>query len=109
MTYIVDLTCIMQILFLLCSHPPGSKPPPGLIPHPGPISLPAIEIAIKAYEEAGKSDIHSEVKSRVSVAHAKGDDALDEIDKLIKRHSIKDEQVQDLRQKLGFYRSGEGN
>jgi len=107
MTYIVDLTCIMQILFLLCNHPrppppAGPSPPAGLIPPPELISLSAIKIAIDAYEEAGKSDIHSEVKSRVSVAHAKGDDVLDEIDKLINRHSIKDEEVQDLRRKLGF-------
>ncbi|KAG1739226.1 hypothetical protein EDD22DRAFT_330941 [Suillus occidentalis] len=101
MTYIVDLTCIMQILFLLCSHlrPP---PPAGPIPPPKPISLSAIKIAIDAYEGAGKSNIHSEVKSRVSVAHAKGDDVLDEIDKLINHHSIKDEEVQDLRRKLRF-------
>ncbi|KAG1778244.1 hypothetical protein EV702DRAFT_1094974 [Suillus placidus] len=88
MTYIVDLTCVMQILFLLA--PTGS------------ISRRVIKIAIKAYEEAGKNNVHSAIQSHVSVTRSGGDDALDEIVRLIKVHSIKAEEVQDLRTKIGL-------
>jgi hypothetical protein len=88
MTYIVDLTCIMQILFLLAST--------------GPISPRVIKIAIKAYEEAGKSNVHSEIQSHVPVTHSGGDDALGKIVKLINGHSIKAEDVQGLRTKIGL-------
>jgi hypothetical protein len=86
MTYIVDLTCIMQILFLLAST--------------GPISPRVIKIAVKAYEEAGKSNVHSEIQSHVSVTRSGGDDALEEIVRLINDHSIKAEDVQALRAKI---------
>lgn len=88
MTYIVDLTCIMQILFLLA--PTGS------------ISRRVIKIAIKAYEEAGKNNVHLAIQSHVSVTRSGGDDALDEIVRLIKVHSIKAEEVQNLRTKIGL-------
>ncbi|KAG1731733.1 hypothetical protein EDD22DRAFT_927929 [Suillus occidentalis] len=88
MTYIVDLTCIMQILFLLAST--------------GPISPRVIKIAIKAYEKAGKSNVHSEIQSHASVTHSGGDDALGMIVKLINDHSIKAEDVQGLRTKIGL-------
>ncbi|KAG1719834.1 hypothetical protein EDB19DRAFT_624624 [Suillus lakei] len=86
MTYIVDLTCIMQILFLLA--PTGS------------ISRRVIKIAVKAYEGAGKSNVHSAIQSHVSVTRSGGDDALEEIVRLINAHSIKAEEVQDLRMKI---------
>ncbi|KAG2753105.1 hypothetical protein P692DRAFT_20951368 [Suillus brevipes Sb2] len=86
MTYIVDLTCIMQILFLLAST--------------GPISPRVIKIAFKAYEEAGKSNVHSAIQSHVSVTRSGGDDALEEIVRLINDHSIKAEDVQGLRTKI---------
>ncbi|KIK36751.1 hypothetical protein CY34DRAFT_811010 [Suillus luteus UH-Slu-Lm8-n1] len=86
MTYIVDLTCVMQILFLLAST--------------GPISPRVIKIAVKAYEEAGKSTVHSEIQSHVSVTRSGGDDALEEIVRLINDHSIKAEDVQALRAKI---------
>ncbi|KAG1719508.1 hypothetical protein EDB19DRAFT_694655 [Suillus lakei] len=86
MTYIVDLTCIMQILFLLA--PTGS------------ISRRVIKISIKAYEEAGKSNVHSAIQSHVSVTRCGGDDALEEIVRLIYAHSIKAEEVQELRMKI---------
>ncbi|KAG2041349.1 hypothetical protein BDR03DRAFT_946299 [Suillus americanus] len=89
MTYIVDLTCVMQILFLLA--PTGS------------ISPRVIKIAFKAYEQAGKSNVHSEIQSHVSVTRSHGgDSALDEIVRLINNHSIKAEEVQYLRAKIGF-------
>jgi GTPase SAR1 family protein len=86
MTYIVDLTCIMQILFLLA--PTGS------------ISPRVIKVAIKAYGEAGRNNVHSEIQSHVSVTRSGGDDALEEIVRLINDHSIKAEQVQDLRAEI---------
>jgi hypothetical protein len=78
----------MQILFLLASR--------------GPISPRVIKIAIKAYEEAGKNNVHSEIQSHVSVTHSGGDDALEEIVRLINAHSIKAEEVQGLRTKIGL-------
>lgn len=86
MTYIVDLTCIMQILFLLVPK--------------GHISPRVIKIAIKAYEEAGKNNVHSEIQSHVSVTRSGGDDALEEIVRLINDHSIKAEDVQGLRTEI---------
>ncbi|KAG0704220.1 hypothetical protein DFH29DRAFT_1038579 [Suillus ampliporus] len=91
MTYIVDLTCIMQILFLLA--PTGA------------ISRKVIKIAIKAYDEAGKSGVHSAIQSHVRLTRS-GDDALDEIVRLIESHSIKAEEVQDLRTKIGPHMVG---
>ncbi|KAG1895735.1 uncharacterized protein F5891DRAFT_1175488 [Suillus fuscotomentosus] len=88
MTYIVDLTCIMQILFLLAPT--------------GPISRHVIKIAIKGYEGTCKSDVHSAIQSHcVSVTRGGGDDALEKIVRLIKDHSIKAEDVQNLRTKIG--------
>ncbi|KAG2071676.1 hypothetical protein BDR04DRAFT_1230980 [Suillus decipiens] len=85
MTYIVDLTCIMQILFLLAST--------------GSISRRVIKIAVKAYAEAGKGSIHSAIQSNVSATRG-GDHALEEIVKLILNHSIKAEDVQGLKAQI---------
>ncbi|KAG1897299.1 uncharacterized protein F5891DRAFT_1048819 [Suillus fuscotomentosus] len=88
MTYIVDLTCIMQILFLLAPT--------------GPISPHIIKIAIRAYEGAGKSNVHLAIQSHhVSVNRNGGDHALDEIVRLINDYTIKAEEVQDLRTRIG--------
>ncbi|KAG1798751.1 hypothetical protein EV424DRAFT_1440258 [Suillus variegatus] len=88
MTYIVDLTCIMQILFLLALT--------------GPISPHIIKIAIRAYEGAGKSNVHLAIQSHhVSVNRNGGDHALDEIVRLINDYTIKAEEVQDLRTRIG--------
>ncbi|KAG2070490.1 hypothetical protein BDR04DRAFT_1155522 [Suillus decipiens] len=85
MTYIVDLTCIMQILFLLAQT--------------GSISRRVIKIAVKAYAEAGKGSVHSAIQSNVSVASG-GDQALKEIVKLILNHAMKSEDIQGLRAKI---------
>jgi GTPase SAR1 family protein len=87
MTYIVDLTCVMQTLFLLA-------------PIAGSISPRIIKIAIKAYEEAGKGNVHSAIHSYVTVTRSGGDDALEEIVRLINDNSIKAEDVQDLRAQI---------
>jgi predicted GTPase len=87
MTYIVDLTCVMQTLFLLA-------------PIAGSISPRVIKIAVKAYEEAGKGNVHSAIHSYVTVTRSGGDDALEEIVRLINDNSIKAEDVQDLRAQI---------
>ncbi|KAG2039351.1 hypothetical protein BDR03DRAFT_998775 [Suillus americanus] len=90
MTYIVDLTCIMQILFLLA--PKWS------------ISSPVIKLAMMAYDAASKSHVHaaiqSSVPSLVPDARFKGDRALNRIIELIEQHSIKASKAQDLRAKI---------
>ncbi|KAG1733949.1 hypothetical protein EDB19DRAFT_1179652 [Suillus lakei] len=88
MTYIVDLTCIMQILFLLA--------PTGSISRRS-----VIKFAMNAYEKAGKGDVHSVIRSHVHVTRSGGDDALEEILRLIEDHSIKAGEVQDLRTNIG--------
>ncbi|KAG2140934.1 uncharacterized protein EDB93DRAFT_1105850 [Suillus bovinus] len=88
MTYIVDLTCIMQILFLLVPT--------------GPVSRHIIKIAIEGYGKACKDNIHLAIQSHcMSVTRSGGDDALEEIIRLINNHSIKAEDVQNLRTKIG--------
>ncbi|KAG0708371.1 kinase-like domain-containing protein [Suillus ampliporus] len=87
MMYIVDLTCIMQILFLLVPT--------------GPISRRVIKTAIGAYEETGKGDVHSAIQSYVPPTRSGRDNALEVIVGLMERHSIKAEEVQDLRMKIG--------
>ncbi|KAG0701052.1 hypothetical protein DFH29DRAFT_831860 [Suillus ampliporus] len=86
MTYIVDLTCIMQIMFLLA---PASSS----------ISGSVIDIAIKAYDGAGKGDVHKNIQSW-NMRLSRSDDALEKIIGLIKDHTISDEQAQDLRTKI---------
>ncbi|KAG2075830.1 hypothetical protein BDR04DRAFT_1139710 [Suillus decipiens] len=83
MTYIADLTCIMQNLVLLAPT--------------GPISRRVIKIIIKAYEETGKSSIHSAIQSYPSVTRSGWDHELEEIARLIKSHCIKAEAIQGLR------------
>ncbi|KAG2128877.1 hypothetical protein BD769DRAFT_1457047 [Suillus cothurnatus] len=87
MTYIVDLTCVMQTLFLLA-------------PIAGSISPRVIKIAVKAYEKAGKRNVHSEIRSYVTVTRSGGDDVLEEIVRLINDNSIKAKDVQDLRAQI---------
>ncbi|KAG1744675.1 uncharacterized protein EDB91DRAFT_198724 [Suillus paluster] len=90
MTYIVDLTCTMQILFLLAPK--------------GPISCPVIKLAMKAYETAGKSHIHAVIQSSVPSLLARSrpeeDHTLNEIVELIERYSIKTDKVQNLRTRI---------
>ncbi|KAG0701062.1 hypothetical protein DFH29DRAFT_1000552 [Suillus ampliporus] len=90
MTYIVDLTCIMQILFLLA--PTGS------------VSRPAAEFASNAYENAGKRNVHSNIQSwHMPLTRSGRDDALEKIVGLIEGYSIKAEEVQDMRTKIGAH------
>ncbi|KAG2140935.1 uncharacterized protein EDB93DRAFT_647877 [Suillus bovinus] len=87
MTYIVDLTCIMQILFLLVPT--------------GPVSRHIIKIAIEGYGKACKDNIHLAIQSHCMSVTRRGDDVLDKIVELIEGHSIKPEEVHDLRMQIG--------
>lgn len=86
MTYIADLTCIMQNLFLLVLT--------------GSISRRVIKIVIKAYDETDKSSVHSSIRSYMSGTRSGWDHELEEIVRLIESHSIKAETVQGLRVKM---------
>ncbi|KAG1807811.1 uncharacterized protein BJ212DRAFT_1485389 [Suillus subaureus] len=90
MTYIVDLTCTMQILFLLA--PKWS------------ISCPVIKLAMMAYDAASKNHVHaaiqSSVPSVVSDARLERDHALNRIIEVIEQYSIKASKAQDLRAKI---------
>ncbi|KAG2085647.1 uncharacterized protein F5147DRAFT_588878 [Suillus discolor] len=88
MTYIVDLTCVMQILFLLAPT--------------GPISRHVIKIATKAYEGACKNKVHLAIQSYCVSAICRGEgDALEKIVRMIEDHSIKAEEVRGLRAQIG--------
>ncbi|KAG1902484.1 uncharacterized protein F5891DRAFT_1143484 [Suillus fuscotomentosus] len=88
MTYIVDLTCVMQILFLLAP--------------PGPISRHIIKIATKAYEGACKNEVHLAIQSYCVSAIRRGEgDALETIVRMIEDHSIKADEVRGLRTQMG--------
>ncbi|KAG1731481.1 uncharacterized protein EDB91DRAFT_1252118 [Suillus paluster] len=91
-THTVHLTCIMHIVFLLAST--------------GFISRRVIKIAVKAYEVAGKGRVHSAFQSHVPLIHSGEDEVLEEIVRLIESHSIKAEEVQDMRTKIGSHMMG---
>ncbi|KAG1875676.1 hypothetical protein F4604DRAFT_1761481 [Suillus subluteus] len=87
MSYIVDLTCIMQILFLLAPK--------------WPISSSVIKLAMMAYDAASKNHVHAAIQSSVnSLVRLEGDHALSRIIELIEQHSIKASKAQDLRAKI---------
>jgi len=91
MAYIVDLTCVMQIVFLLASTGNGV------------VDIQAIAIAMRAYEEAHKSDVHADINSfsvNFAVAPGKRDHVLDKIKELITSHSVGDEEIPNLRRQL---------
>jgi len=90
--YIVDLTAVMQILFLL-------------IPH-GHITIPAIKLAITAYSMAGINDVHSPIRDYYydpynALTLGGRDHALDMIVGLIKVTSIKADELTALRARIG--------
>lgn len=91
MAYIVDLTCVMQIIFLLASTRNGV------------VNVEVIRIAMQAYEQVHRKNVHADINDfSVSLAMAPGkrDDVLDKIKELIKSHSIRDEELPTLRQQL---------
>ncbi|KAG6331751.1 hypothetical protein ID866_7337 [Astraeus odoratus] len=90
--YIVDLNAVMQILFLL-------------IPQ-GHITIPAIKLAITAFNMAGINEVHSQIRDYYGnpddvLILGGRDQALDMIIQLIKETSIKSEELGQLRAKIG--------
>ena len=91
MAYIVDLTCVMQIIFLLASTRNGA------------VNAEVIGIAIQTYEQAHRKSVHAAINEfSVNLAMAPGrrDYVLDKIKELITSHSIRDEELPTLRQQL---------
>ncbi|KAG0707175.1 hypothetical protein DFH29DRAFT_897343 [Suillus ampliporus] len=90
MTYIVDLTCMMQIMFLLAPK--------------GPISCPVIKLAMMAYETAVKNHVHAAIQTSVpsllARARPEGDHALNRIVQLIEQYSIKPDKITDVQRRL---------
>ena len=91
MAYIVDLTCIMQIVFLLASTRNGV------------VNIEVVAIAMEAYEETHRCNIHADINNfsvNLAVAPGKRDHVLDKIKELIKKHSIGNEELSNLRRQL---------
>ncbi|KAH7929084.1 hypothetical protein BV22DRAFT_153440 [Leucogyrophana mollusca] len=91
MAYIVDLMCIMQILFLVSPQ--------------GPVSPETIQLAVRAYSEseAGKDQVHSLIRAyepSAALTRAGRDHALEKIIKLINDHRIEPEEISSLRAKI---------
>jgi len=91
MAYIVDLTCVMQIIFLLASARNGV------------VNVEVIGIAMRTYEQVHRNDIHADINDfsvNLAMSPGKRDLVLDRIKELIKSHSIGEDELQTLRQQL---------
>ncbi|KAG6371919.1 hypothetical protein JVT61DRAFT_8928 [Boletus reticuloceps] len=91
MAYIVDLTCVMQIIFLLASVRNGI------------VDVDVIAMAMRAYEATNRADVHTAInnfKVNLVVAPGKRDHVLDRIKELIRSHSVGDEEISNLRKQL---------
>lgn len=96
MAYIVDLTCVMQIIFLLASTGNGV------------VNVQAIAIAMEAYEVAHKSEVHADINSfsvSLAVAPGKRDHVLDKIKELITSHRVGEQELPALRRQLQTFSS----
>ena len=92
MAYIVDLTCIMQIIFLLTVVRPSMEVTPDVV-----------RMAMKAYEETCRHDVHSDINDfgvHLAIAPGKRDTVLEKIKELIAKCRVSDEQVSELRRQL---------
>jgi len=94
MAYIVDLTLIMQNLFLLA-----------IIDH-HPVNRRLIKLAFKAYKESPvKDSVHNEIREYVKrtgvVDRVNRDGALDKIVELIERNRIESAEMRSLRGRIG--------
>ncbi|KAF8126039.1 hypothetical protein EV363DRAFT_1528881 [Boletus edulis] len=91
MAYIVDLTCVMQAVFLLVSVRNGI------------VDVEVIAMAMQAYEKTNRVDVHTVINNfevNLAVAPGKRDHVLDKIKELIRSHSVGDEEISNLRKKL---------
>jgi len=91
MAYIVDLTCVMQIIFFLASTGNGK------------VDIEVVKMAMRAYGGTPRCNVHTDINNfRVNLAVAPGkcDHVLDKIKELIKKHSVGDEELLNLRRQL---------
>ena len=96
MAYIVDLICVMQVIFLLASGR-GDPVKPAIVFH-----------ALRAYETPRKV-VHlcvDEFDGKLGVRPGGRQLVLDKIEALIWRYSIPDDKVEELRRKIGEVLSG---
>jgi hypothetical protein len=88
MAYIVDLICVMQIIFLVAS---GSHVTPKIA-----------DLALRAYENPKRS-VHlcvDEFNGKLGVLPGGREYVLDRVEELIWRYSIADREVEELRQMI---------
>ena len=91
MAYIVDLTCVMQILLLL------------VVVRGGEASAEAVHVAVDAYEKTYRPNVHAEIsKFPVNIATGlkRRDDVLDKMKELICKYRIPDGDVVRFRREL---------
>lgn len=89
MVYIVDLICVMQVVFLLAS---GGRVTSGMVAS-----------ALRAYERPRKI-VHLVVDAfdgKLGVLPGGRDQVLDRIEQLIWRFSLGDHEIEDLRRDIG--------
>ena len=89
MAYIVDLICIMQIIFLLASE--------------GRVTPEIAILALRAYEKPRRV-MHLWVDGfdgTLGILPSKRDRVLEEIETLIWRHTITDREIEELRRRIG--------
>ena len=92
MAYIVDLICVMQAIFLIAS---GDR-----------VTSQTTAYAVRAYEKSRKI-VHllvDEFDGRLGVFPGGRDPVLEKIEALIWRHSIPDQEIEELRRKIGVGR-----
>ena len=91
MAYIVDLTCVMQILLLL------------LVVRGGEASAEVVRVAMDAYEKTYRPNVHAEISEfpvHLVTGPERRDDVLDKIKELISKYRIPDEDVVRFRHEL---------
>ena len=92
MAYIVDLTCVMQIIFLLTAVRPSSE-----------VTDEVVCMAMKAYEQTYRHEVHADINDfdvGLAVAPGKCDVVLEKIKELIFKYQVSDDQVAELKRQL---------
>ena len=89
MAFIVDLICVMQIIFLLASG--------------GRVTPETAALALRAYEENPKRCVHMCVERFDGNLGLPGgrEHVLEKIEELVWRHSIAGQEIEELRRKIG--------
>ena len=91
MAYIVDLTCVMQILLLL------------VVVRDEEVSAEAVRVAMDAYEKTYRPNVHAEISEfpvNIATGPNRRDDVLHKIKELIDKYRIPDEDVMRFRREL---------